>query len=154
MIPERMPTMTPVPPGFPYVLLIEHVAEDEALAQRILKKYRIANHVVSIRDGEEAVRALREWLGPPARAAAPQMVLLSYTQPRTPALEIVRQVRTLPGMEKVPIALCCRSPEEERAARESGLARTCPLSKPMGFFKLLECIQKMEMHWLVFAEKP
>ena len=160
MIPER-PTARPVPPGVPYVLLIEHIAEDEALAQRILKKYRIANHVVWIRDGEETVHTLRAWMGSPkaggpseGRRAAPQMVLLSFSQPRTPALEIARQIRALPGMGNIPIAFCCRNPEEEKAARESGLARTCPLSKPMGFFKLLECIQKMEMHWLVFAENP
>lgn len=90
----------------------------------------------------------------PGVGAPPQLVLLSATQTRLPALEVVRRMRTLPGMERIPVALCCSSPEEEKAARESGLPRLCPLSKPIGFFKLLECIQKMEMHWLVFAEKP
>lgn len=207
-------------PGKPYVLLVEDEVEDEALAQRVLKKYRIANHVEWVRDGEEALRVLKERLGgglpghgrsapgigmamaklraleasspgnallppgdaprpadrgpsdraagaypgrdpkpgnggPPARAGyAPEMVLLSFSQAKTPALEVVRRLRALPGMENVPVALCCRSQEEEKAVRESGLPRVCQISKPIGFFKLLECIQKMDMHWFVFAEKP
>jgi hypothetical protein len=28
------------------------------------------------------------------------------------------------------------------------------MSKPPGFFKLLECIQKLEMHWFVFGDRP
>lgn len=149
--------MRPAPPEKPYVLLVEHVVEDEALAQRVLKKYHIANHVEWIKDGEEALRTMREWLAPGSQAGRrgiPQLVLLSASQTRLPALEVVRRLRALPGMEGVPVALCCDRPEDEKAARESGLPRLCPLSKPIGFFKLLECIQKMDMHWFVFAEKP
>lgn len=207
---------TPIPAGQPYVLLVEDEVEDEALAQRILKKYRIANHVEWFKDGEEALKALRQRLSPasspasgrpvaenasllakarshglahghslmpsepdrptesgaraeaarkpsngipaaPEGAAAgrpPEMVLLSYSQPRGQAFEVVGRLRALPGMENVPIALCCRTAEEERQARDCNLPRVASLSKPIGFFKLLECIQRMDMHWLVFAEKP
>lgn len=206
---------TPIPAGQPYVVLVEDEVEDEALAQRILKKYRIANHVEWFKDGEEALKALRQRLTAPpsqgralaesspllakarsqglahghalmpsqdadrpsdaasrsnaspkdsrripaaaeasATGRAPEMVLLSYSQPRGQAFEVVGRLRALPGMENVPIALCCRTAEEERQARDCNLPRVASLSKPIGFFKLLECIQRMDMHWLVFAEKP
>lgn len=221
MSPNRL-VPAEIPAGTPYVLLVEDEVEDEALAQRILKKYRIANHVLWVKDGEEALKLLEQRLGaaPQAEAAAgmapgesapamhrlrswesgaagaslppapsparppgpppgrppdageakgtnglahgpdpraarpPEMVLLDFGQARVPSLEIVRRMRTLSGMANIPVALCCRTPEEERQVKESALPRVSVLSKPIGFFKLLECIQKMDMHWFVFSEKP
>jgi hypothetical protein len=57
-------------------------------------------------------------------------------------------------MQNVPVAVCCRTADEEQLIRNAALPRVSCLSKPIGFFKLLECIQKMDMHWFVFAEKP
>lgn len=219
---SRLPPIE-VPPGQPYVLLIEDEFEDEALAQRIIKKYRIANHVDWVKDGEEALKLLQQRLGTgstpgksqgetsqvrarlrsqemgiggaaplaapesatrpaegsPGRPSdagsprsagltnggsqgsevrktsrTPEMVLLDFGQTKTPPLEVVRRMRALPGMANVPVALCCRTPEEERQVKESTLPRISCLSKPIGFFKLLECIQRMDMHWFVFSEKP
>lgn len=204
------------PPAQPYVLLIENELDDEALAQRILKKYRISNHVDWVTDGEDALKLLRERLsvsgqgpaagwsvaepaqqvtrarslegassgtsllpasdpaqrtrdagtsrpaemrsaqaGYPKRAPlTPELILLSFDQKRLTALETVARMRALPGMENVPIAILCRTPDQERQVRESPLPRLSSLSKPIGFFKLLECIQRMDMHWFVFSEKP
>lgn len=213
---QRLPSVD-APHGRPYVLLVEDETDDEALAQRILKKYRIANHIDWVKDGEDALKLLRERLSsgpaegkslgesspvltrsrpmemgssgaslmPSAEAAprsadpgqgrpsdakpgngqgngvqgrtayrAPEMILLDYGQPKSSALDVIRRMRTLPGMDNVPIAVCCRTPEEEKVIREAALPRTSCLSKPIGFFKILECIQKMDMHWFVFSEKP
>jgi hypothetical protein len=190
--------------------------DDEALALRILKKYRIANYVDSAKDGEEALKMLKERLAEPGSGGAegrvagepilvptrawvhesgsagstlppaagperrpmetsptqltgirstpsnhpsrtartPELVLLSFDQRKRTALEIVAEMRSLPGMDKVPVAILCRTPEEERLVRESTLPRLSSLSKPIGFFKLLECILRMDMHWFVFSEKP
>lgn len=207
---------SPTPPGQPYFLLIEDDTEDEALAQRIIRKYRIANSIDWAKDGEEALKLLRERLtdapsapgrsqgestqvlarsrpmetgggsgtpllpasdkstrpadpagpgrladprssngqGVRTRFRAPEMVLLDFGQPRSSALDVIRSMRAVPGMENVPVTVCCRLPEEEKVIRDAALHRTTCLSKPIGFFKLLECIQKMDMHWFVFSEKP
>jgi hypothetical protein len=205
----RTPAPAP-PPGRPYVLLVESEVEDEALAQRVLKKYRIANHVDWAKNGEEALKLLRERLAAPdapgrgadetnqvrarplengsaghnlfpasgssrapesvpsrmagAKAAngaspppglrGPEMILISFDQEKVPALDTVARIRSLPGMANVPVAILCRTPDQERQVRESSLPRVASLSKPIGFFKLLECIQRMDMYWFVFAEKP
>lgn len=155
---RQAPTVPP--PGQPYVLLVESEPDDESLALRILRKYRIANHVDLARDGEEALKMLRERPAVPGAgrgagtARTPELVLLDFSQKKIPALEIVARMRALPGMDNVPVALLCRTPDQERQVRESTLPRLSSLSKPIGFFKLLECILRMDMHWFVFAEKP
>lgn len=85
---------------------------------------------------------------------APELVILDYGSSRLAALNAIQSMRAIPGMQKVPVAVCCRTAEEERIIRDCALPRVSTLSKPFGFFKLLECIQKMDMHWFVFSEKP
>jgi CheY-like chemotaxis protein len=85
---------------------------------------------------------------------APELVILDYGSSRLAALNAIQTMRAIPGMQKVPVAVCCRTAEEERIIRDCALPRVSTLSKPFGFFKLLECIQKMDMHWFVFSEKP
>jgi CheY-like chemotaxis protein len=201
----------------PWVLLVEDEYEDEALALRILKKYRIANQVDVVRTGEEALLLLKQRLGTPnsgrpardsapplpirspapegggqgatllpasqaprgqdpgqarllertpaghalpysggsrANQGVPELILLDYGKVKHAALDFIDRLRTLPGMENIPVAVCCADQEEEKEIREAGRKRLSCLSKPFGFFKLLECIQKMDMHWFVFAEKP
>ena len=133
----------------PGILHIEADYDDATQMSRILRKYRIANHVETVADGEEALRLLRAGF-----AARAELVLLGSSLPGMPAMEAVIRIRSLPGMELVPIIVCCGAPEEEQQVKQWGMKRVCSMSKPAGFFKLLECIQKLEMHWQVFGSKP
>lgn len=157
----------------PGILLIEDDFDDASLTLRILKKYRIANAVENVRDPEEAFRLLRygqiahqedreasETGMAPGRPSQiqgkfrPELILIGYAQPRMPAMEIAIRLRGFPEMEQVPLIICCGAPEEENLVKQWGMRRVVSLSKPVGFFKLLECIQKLEMHWHVFGSRP
>jgi CheY-like chemotaxis protein len=170
----------------PGILLIEDDYEDAYLMARVLRKYRIANRIEAVREGEEALRLLRNGfpvgavsaIDPahpeaglisalPFRAGSkaahdpaqtlklvPELVLLDCSQPRMPAMEVVIRLRSLPALDQTPVIVCCGSPAEEQSVKQWGMRRVACMSKPAGFFKLLECIQKLEMHWQVFASKP
>jgi CheY-like chemotaxis protein len=131
----------------PGILLIE--PEGEGLTERVLRKYRIDNRVERARDGERALAALRAGFSDRI-----QLLLIDYAAPGLPAPETVVRVRGLPGLDRLPVIVACGSPEEELRVRSWQLARVVSMSKPPGFFKLLECIQKLEMHWLVFGDRP
>jgi hypothetical protein len=133
----------------PGILHIEGDYDDANMMSRILRKYRIANHLETAADGEEALRLLRA--GFPGRL---ELVLIGFAQTGRPALETAIQIRGLPGLDQVPIIVCCGTPEEDQQAKQWGIRRFATMSKPAGFFKLLECIQKLEMHWQVFGSRP
>ncbi|MDB5106295.1 MAG: Response regulator receiver protein [Fibrobacteres bacterium] len=138
--------MTASDPG---ILLIEDDYDDATQMARILKKYRIANHVETVADGQEALRLLGSGF-----AARAELILLDYSLPGMTSMEAAIRMRSLPGLDMVPIILCCGSPEEEHQVKQWAMKRVATMSKPAGFFKLLECIQKLEMHWQVFGSKP
>jgi CheY-like chemotaxis protein len=138
--------MTAEQPG---ILLIEDDYDDATQMARVLRKYRIANQVETAKDGEEALRLLRNGF-----STHLELVLLDYSQPEMPAMEVVIRLRSMPGLDKVPIIVCCGLPDELYQVKQWGIRRVVSMSKPAGFFKLLECIQKLEMHWHVFGSKP
>ena len=133
----------------PGILHIEGDYDDANQMSRVLRKYRIANHLETAADGEEALRLLRA--GFPGSL---ELVLIGHSQSGKPALETAIHIRNLPGLDQVPIIVCCGTPEEDHQAKQWGLRRVTTMSKPAGFFKLLECFQKLEMHWQVFGSKP
>ena len=131
----------------PGILLIE--PDGDGLTERVLRKYRIGNLVERVPDGERALARLREGF-----AAQAQLLLIDHAAGGMPALETAVRTRALPGLDRLPVIVACGSPEEERQVRSWNLRRIACMSKPPGFFKLLECIQKLEMHWWVFGDKP
>jgi DNA-binding response OmpR family regulator len=133
----------------PGILLIEDDFDDANQVARVLRKYRIDNHLEIARGVEEALRLLRGGF-----SARTQLVMIDCTLPDKPAMEAVIRVRSLPGLDQVPVIICCGAPEEEQQVKQWGIKRVVSMSKPAGFFKLLECIQKLEMHWRVFGSKP
>jgi DNA-binding response OmpR family regulator len=130
----------------PGILLIE--GEDEGLVERVLRRYRIDNRLERFADRERAISLLRSGFSEQV-----QLLILDYSVGKAQSRETVVRIRGLPGLDQLPVILACGSPEEETAVRAWNAGRIACMSKPAGFFKLLECIQKLEMHWNVFASK-
>jgi DNA-binding response OmpR family regulator len=130
----------------PGILLIE--GEDEGLIERVLRRYRIDNRLERVPDRDRALSRLRSGF-----AGVVQLLILDYAVYGEQSVETVLKVRGLPGLERLPVIVACASAEEESQVRNWGVGRIAAMSKPAGFFKLLECIQKLEMHWFVFASR-
>lgn len=136
-------------PTQPGILLIADDYDEATQAERVLRKYRISNRVERARDCDEAMKLLKAGF-----SADLQLALLDHSAPGMPALEAIVRMRGLPGLEEMPVIVFCGNPEEERAVKGWNMKRVAGMSKPVGFFKLLECIQRLEMHWFVFGSKP
>jgi CheY-like chemotaxis protein len=72
----------------PLIALVEDNADDEALTMRALKKHGIANDIVVLRDGVEALAFL---LAPDK--PLPQLVLLDLNLPRPDLLDPIPEVQ-------------------------------------------------------------
>ena len=133
----------------PAILLIEHNEDDANQMDRILRKYRIANRLAVYPTGDKALSAMEG-----VSVERVELVLLDCSLTDKPARDVAIRLRGLPGLETVPVIVCCGTPDEEQQVKQWGIPRVISMSKPAGFFKILECIQKLEMHWQVFGAKP
>lgn len=123
---------------------------DEGHAHHVLAKYRFSNSLQMIRRAGEALRQFDAWCDAPS-AEVPELIILSFGHPAQLELALASRKGCL---EKVPLVVLTESREAEEALRALSLPRTHCLGKPLGFFKLLEAMQKLGMHWIVLRSPP
>ncbi len=137
------------------ILLVEDNPDDVALTLRALKKNNIANEVVVVRDGVEAIERL--FGGAAAGAPAPPataVVLLDLKLPRVDGLEVLRRVRAEPKTRLLPVVILTSSKEEQDLVNGYTLGANSYIRKPVDFDKFAEAIRQLGLYWLVLNVPP
>lgn len=136
------------------ILLVEDNADDELLTVRAFKKSKIANEVVVVRDGVEAL----DWLFGTGDHAGrdldvdPQIILLDLKLPRLDGLEVLRRIRAEPRTALLPVIIMTSSKEEEDVLRSYELGANSYVRKPVEFDRFVEAVQSLGLYWLVLNE--
>ena len=134
-------------PSAQLIVLVEDNPDDEALTLRALKKNGIANHVVVLRDGVEALAFLQ---GPDA--PAPHLVLLDLKLPRIDGLEVLRRLRGEPRTSLLPIVVLTSSNEERDLVESYRLGANSYIRKPVDFEQFTEAVRQLGLYWLVLNQ--
>ena len=142
-------------PNLPKILLVMDDDVDESQVRHILVKYRFANGLQRMRRAREAVRLFNDLKGRDGAPTGdiPQLIIFSQSDAgSTPPASAFAAFRNETG--NTPIIFVASSREEEENIRALNLPRTYCLGKPLGFFKLLEAMQKLGMYWMVLEAPP
>ena len=132
-----------------FTALVEDNADDEALTMRALKKHSIANDIVVLRDGVEAL----EYLLAPDRPL-PQLVLLDLNLPRINGLEVLQRLREEPRTKLLPIVILTSSNEERDLIEGYRLGVNSYVRKPVDFVQFSEAVRQLGLYWLVLNQTP
>jgi two-component system, response regulator len=136
------------------ILLVEDNPNDEALTLRALKKSKIMNPVVVVRDGAEAL----DWLFARGEHAArdatilPQVVLLDLKLPKVSGIEVLRAVRQDARTKRLPVVLLTSSREEQDVIAGYDQGANSYVRKPVDFGDFAEAIRQLGLYWLVLNE--
>jgi two-component system, response regulator len=138
------------------ILLVEDNQSDVALTQRALEKARIANLLVVVEDGQEALDYL---LGTGAHAGRdtsvqPALTLLDLKLPKVPGLEVLRRIRTEALTRRLPVVILTSSDEEQDLARSYDLGVNSYIRKPVDFRQFAQAVEQLGLYWLVMNEPP
>lgn len=138
------------------ILLIEDNPDDEALTVRALKKNNIANEIAVARDGQEAL----DYLFGSGKYAdrdislLPQVVLLDLKLPKIEGLEVLKQIRSNPQTQRLPVVVLTSSNEERDIITSYSLGANSYVRKPVDFEQFLEAARQLGLYWLVLNEVP
>jgi two-component system response regulator len=132
-----------------FIALIEDNADDETLTLRALKKHGIANDIVVLRDGVEALAYL---LSPDK--PLPHLVLLDLNLPRINGLEVLQRLRAEPRTELLPIVILTSSNEERDLLAGYRLGANSYVRKPVDFIQFSEAVHQLGLYWLVLNQTP
>lgn len=138
-----------IKPESQVIVLVEDNPDDEALTLRALKKNGIANDVVVLRDGVEAL----EYLLSPDRLP-PQVVLLDLKLPRVDGLEVLRRLRAQAATALMPVVVLTSSVEEEDLVQSYRLGANSYIRKPVDFEQFTEAVRQLGLYWLVLNQIP
>jgi two-component system response regulator len=138
------------------ILLVEDNPDDEALTLRALKKSKIANRVITVRDGEEALDYL---FGTEAHAGrdvrnVPTVILLDLKLPKVDGLEVLRRIRANERTALTPVVILTSSKEEGDRLQGYKLGVNSYVVKPVDFQQFSEAINYLGLYWLVLNDPP
>jgi CheY-like chemotaxis protein len=137
------------------ILLAEDNKNDVELTLTALEEYNLANEVVVVRDGVEALDYLFQ-RGQFAGHAngVPAVILLDLKMPRLDGLEALRQIRAESRFKHVPVVMITSSREEQDLVRSYELGVNAYVVKPVDFQKFVECIKQIGFFWALINEPP
>src|ERR1043166_2246175 len=117
------------------ILLVEDNPDDEDLTLRALKKNKIKNEVVVVRDGVEALDYLFGTSDSPGGDSRPlpQVVLLDLKLPKVNGLEVLRRVRSETRTKRLPVVILTSSVEEKDLLDSYDLGANSYIRKPVDF---------------------
>ena len=137
------------------ILLVEDNPKDLELTLLALQKSNLANAVVCIRDGAEALEYLfREGAYQSRPPGNPAVVLLDLKLPKVDGIQVLERVKKDPGLGSVPIVMLTTSREERDLVQSYEVGVNAYVVKPVGFKDFISAIQDLGVFWAVLNEPP
>jgi CheY-like chemotaxis protein len=138
------------------ILLVEDNPNDAELAIRALKTHNLANKLVWLKDGVEALDFIFAQ-GPYADRSIediPKVVLLDLKLPRVNGLEVLEKVKSDKRTRTIPIVVLTSSSEERDIVTSYNLGVNSYILKPVDFDKFVEAVKEVGIYWLLMNKLP
>ncbi|MDQ7772954.1 MAG: response regulator [Elusimicrobiales bacterium] len=128
------------------VLLVEDNPGDAELTRQALESSKLAVELVTVDDGEKALRYLRR--EPPYRdAALPDLVLLDLNLPKVSGEEVLREIKADRALRSLPVVVLTSSDAEAEITRCYAEGANCYVVKPVDFSSFMEIVASIEQFW-------
>jgi CheY-like chemotaxis protein len=137
------------------ILLVEDSENDIELTLAALAENHLANEVVVVRDGEEALDYLYQRGKYRLRATGnPAVVLLDLKLPKLSGLEVLSRVKNDDKLRVVPVVMLTSSREDKDLARAYALGVNAYVVKPVTFDQFVGSLRELGVFWAVINEPP
>jgi CheY-like chemotaxis protein len=135
------------------ILLVEDSAKDIELTLAALEDSRLANRVIVLRDGSEALQYLRE-LASHSIDNFPAVILLDIKMPKVSGIEVLREMKADPCLKHIPVVMLTSSREGPDLAECYELGANAYVVKPVDFAEFFEAVKAVGKFWAVVNEQP
>ena len=141
--------------GLKRILLAEDSPKDVELTLAALEEHNLANEVVVVHDGAEAMDyLLRKGKFEGLPAANPGVVLLDLKMPKVDGLEVLRRMRADKNLQSIPVVMLTSSREERDIVESYHLGVNAYVVKPVAFQQFIHAVKNLGLFWAVVNEPP
>lgn len=138
------------------ILLVEDNTSDIGLTKRALAKKSIANPLVVVEDGQEALDYLfceGDYATRPS-SEKPSVILLDINLPKIGGLAVLRRIREDARTKFIPVIMLTTSKEEQDLLSSYTNGANSYIRKPVDFAQFLDAVGQLGMYWLILNETP
>jgi DNA-binding response OmpR family regulator len=137
------------------ILLVEDDARDLELTLVALERSQLANDVVVLRDGAQALDYLNRAGEHADRTEGnPAVLLLDLKLPKLNGLEVLKSVRATPALRSMPVVMLTSSHDESDVVASYDLGVNAYVVKPVEFKEFVAAIADLGVFWAVLNEPP
>jgi len=137
------------------ILLVEDDLRDMELTLTALEEKKLANEVLVVHDGEEALNYLFCRGSFRMRAPGnPVVILLDLKLPKVDGLEVLRQIKSDENLKMIPVVMLTSSREERDVVESYQLGVNAYVVKPIDFHDFVHAVKEIGLFWAVINEAP
>jgi CheY-like chemotaxis protein len=137
------------------ILLADDNPKDVELTLEAMADNNLANQVIVVKDGVEALEYLRrEGKYQDYNEGNPCVILLDIKMPRMDGIEVLRHIRSDNQLKRIPVIVLSSSREEKDLFDAYELGVNGYVVKPVNFQKFIDAVKQIGSFWAVLNELP
>ncbi len=138
------------------ILLVEDNPTDAELTMITLKERNLANKLVWVKDGAEALDFLFATGAYANRRIedSPKVVLLDLRLPKVDGMEVLRRIKADDRTKRIPVVVVTSSKEDRDVAESYNLGVNSYIGKPVEFEEFSKVVSELGLYWLLINQPP
>ena len=134
------------------VILVEDNIDDATLVIRALKKNNLANNLIHLKDGVEAldfVFGTGQYQGDGLQDKTPKVMFLDLKMPRVNGIEVLEKMKGDPRTKSIPVVILTSSAEDPDIKKCYELGANSYIVKPVEFDSFIKAVSELGLYWLI-----
>jgi len=138
------------------ILLVEDDPAHAEIVRRNFKGCRMANRLMHVEDGQEALDYLyrKGKFSDPEKSPRPGIILLDLRLPKVDGLEVLKIIKSDPGLDRIPVVILTTSAAEADMIKAYDSHANSYLVKPVDFPQFVALMESICYYWLAWNEYP
>ena len=137
------------------ILLAEDNETDAEMTIRALRRKNLANNLVWVKDGAEALDFIfRRGAYASRPNGTPKLVLLDLKMPKVDGIEVLREVKSNDETRSIPVVMLTSSAEEKDIVASYSLGVNSYIVKPVNFDSFSTTVSRLGIYWMSLNQNP
>lgn len=137
-------------------MLVEDNLSDAELIIRALRKVNLANHLIHVKDGEEAIDFIfaQGKFSEREMKNIPRVILLDIKMPKVDGIEVLRRIKSNEETKSIPVVIMTSSKEEQDIVKSYELGVNSFVVKPVDFNSFSKAVSELGLYWVLINQPP